>query len=234
MIASAQSILLKTSTAYSGATVTRGFVQRAKVASPGYAAWSPRSTHKGNPQSASALGSPRITNTAAISEMVAPKVPDEPDNPSMNAVTRDEFDAKLESNRSGLRADFAEFRAEMATSRREQSEQMGRMAEGMAELRGSIVGLSGRVDGSIAGLSGRLDGLTTSMGMLQWVIGSAVAVIGLLFAVGGAWIAYQQLKLAEVPPVAPVAASAPVQAPPNIIINVPASVAPAAVAPAPK
>lgn len=127
---------------------------------------------------------------------------------TMTDITRDELFAKMDSQSSKLDARLAEMRADMAVSRREQSEQIGRVAESVAEIRGSV------------------DGIKTSMGMLQWCIGT----VGL---VGGIWIAYQQLKLAEVPPVASVAAAAPFQMPP-IIINVPASVAPAAVAPAPK
>ena len=132
----------------------------------------------------------------------------QPDNKTMTNVTREELFAKMDSQSSKLDARLAEMRADMAVSRREQSEQIGRVAESVAEIRGSV------------------DGIKTSMGMLQWCIGT----VGL---VGGIWIAYQQLKLAEVPPVASVAAAAPFQMPP-IIINVPASVAPAAVAPAPK
>ena len=134
---------------------------------------------------------------------------------TMTDLTRDELFAKMDSQSSKLDARLSEMRADMAVSRREQSEQIGRLAESVAELRGSVVGVSGR-----------LDGLVTSMTMLQWCIGA----VGLA---GGIWIAYQQLKLAEVPPVASVAAAAPFQMPP-IIINVPASVTPAAVAPAPK
>ena len=139
----------------------------------------------------------------------------QPDNKTMTNVTREELFAKMDSQSSKLDARLAEMRADMAVSRREQSEQIGRVAESVAELRGSVVGLGGR-----------LDGLVTSMTMLQWCIGA----VGLA---GGIWIAYQQLKLAEAPPVASVAAAAPFQMPP-IIINVPASVAPPAVAPAPK
>ena len=145
---------------------------------------------------------------------------------TMTDITRDELFAKMDSQSSKLDARLAEMRADMAVSRREQSEQIGRVAESVAELRGSVVGLGGRLDGSIAGLNGRIDGLVSSMTMLQWCIGA----VGLA---GGIWIAYQQLKLAEVPPVASVAAAAPFQMPP-IIISVPASVAPPAVAPAPK
>ena len=155
-----------------------------------------------------------------------------PDNSIMTEITRDELFAKMDSQSSKLDASLAEMRADMAVSRREQSEQIGRVAESVAELRGSVVGLSGRLDGSVAGLNGRIDGLVVSMTMLQWCIGVAIGVMGLIFTVGGIWIGYQQLKLAQVPPVAPAAASAPVQAPPAIIINVPASVAPAVVAPA--
>ena len=146
-------------------------------------------------------------------------------NPDMTDITRDELDAKLENNRSGLRADFAEFRADMATSRREQSEQtallFGGLTAGMGELRNSVASLSGRVDG----LSGRLDGLTTSMGMLQWVIGSAVAVIGLIFAVGGAWIGYQQLELAKVPAQA-TTVSAPTPKPAAAVVPAPTAATP--------
>ncbi|WP_394756302.1 hypothetical protein [Rhodoferax sp.] len=126
----------------------------------------------------------------------------------MTDITRDELFSKMDSQSSKLDARLAEMRADMAVSRREMSEQIGRVAESVAEIRGSV------------------DGIKTSMGMLQWCIGT----VGL---VGGIWIAYQQLKLAEVPPVASVAAAAPFQMPP-IIINMPASVAPAAVAPTPK
>lgn len=144
----------------------------------------------------------------AFSKAFEPRSKTQADNEPMTDITRDELFSKMDSQSSKLDARLAEMRADMAVSRREMSEQIGRVAESVAEIRGSV------------------DGIKTSMGMLQWCIGT----VGL---VGGIWIAYQQLKLAEVPPVASVAAAAPFQMPP-IIINVPASVAPPAAAPAPK
>lgn len=88
-----------------------------------------------------------------------------------------EMRGDMRSNSEALRADFHQ----MVTAITKES---SRVAEGIAEVRGSV------------------DGLKSSITMLQWVLATVAAL-------AAAWIGYQQLEVAKQTPAAPAVVASP-------------------------
>ncbi|MBK0415225.1 hypothetical protein JD974_12495 [Chromobacterium haemolyticum] len=142
---------------------------------------------------------------------------DSPHTQTMStSITREELDAKLAANVAEVRATAADMRAEMAALRAENHVQFAEVKALIQAQTSSFNTLGAKIDGVEKGLEGKIDGLKSSINMLQWVIGFAVAIAGI-------WVAYMQLKQAETPPpqAAPIVQQAPqlpvvpTQAPPK-------------------
>jgi hypothetical protein len=118
--------------------------------------------------------------------------------PMTDAVTRPELDAHLQAIRSDMRAEGAELRRDFASLRADIAQMAGSVSTSLGEMRGQL----GELRGEIGEVRGSVDGLKSSIGMLQWVIGTVAAVAGI-------WVAYLQLKQAEVPVAAPASVTAP-------------------------
>lgn len=109
------------------------------------------------------------------------------------SITREELDAKLEANVSEVKATAAGMQAEMASLRAENQIQFSEIKSLIQAQTSTLNTLGAKIDGVEKGLEGKIDGLKSSINMLQWVIGIAVAI-------GGIWVAYMQLRQAETPP----------------------------------
>lgn len=143
-------------------------------------------------------------------------------NPTMTEVTRELLDAKLDSVRAEVRASIAEssketvaamgqlntqmatmqgqmltemqgMRAEFANMAKEVAKELATTNVGVAQLNGKVEGLEGK----IAGLDGKVTGLTTSISMLQWIVGSAIGLATIVLAIGAIFVAWMQLDLAR-------------------------------------
>lgn len=141
---------------------------------------------------------------------------------AMTEVTRELLDAKLDSVRAEVRASIAEssketvaamgqlntqmasmqgemltqmqgMRAEFANMAKEVAKELAATNVGVAQLNGKVEGLEGK----IAGLDGKVTGLTTSISMLQWIVGSAIGLATIVLAIGAIFVAWMQLDLAR-------------------------------------
>ena len=116
----------------------------------------------------------------------------------MSDITREELNAKLALVREELRADNERLRGDFARS-----------SESISQLVGGLTASIHELKGDLKESRGDTSGMKTAVGMLQTTVSLSAVGLGLVIAIVGVFLAWEQLHAAQnIQPVAPAAAPA--------------------------
>lgn len=140
------------------------------------------------------------------------------------SISREELDAKLNSNKAELEAIAARVQRDMAEWREQQNHQMSLLSSAISNISSKIDGKLDSVDGDVkainghfAGIQGQITGINTAISGIQSGISSRLVIFGViiavLVAVPGLFSAFKDSP--QPPPVSPIIIQVP-QASPHI------------------